>query len=228
MSAAKEVRASRITTRAQQSRIPVRRGSFLPGEMPETSGDDTRLYSDVAASRSASPRGETVNDDPASAPEELIKPVTDYRGDSEESSEEEVPLKNVIRAKRAKSLDSIKQNENTIQLSTITTVQLEEQQEIIQAAEESLTTEERDRIQRRQDAVDAHEKSKGKTVDPREWGNVEFNEEEMDPETQEAILNKNTITIVIVFLKWEGQRKAPSRRNRKMSPIRITTIKHRN
>jgi hypothetical protein len=58
------------------SRLPVlvRRG-LLPGDKPEISEEDTRLYSDVAASRPASPRRETVIDDPASAPEDLMTPV---------------------------------------------------------------------------------------------------------------------------------------------------------
>jgi hypothetical protein len=58
------------------------------------------------------------------------------------------------------------------------------------AATESMTSEEKEKVQRQQDAVDAQqtEKKKEKVIGPREWGNVKLNEDEMDPETQDAIL----------------------------------------
>ena len=130
-------------------------------------------------------------DDPASAPEGLMKPVTDYRDSLNDSSEEEVPLKNIVKAKRAQSLDSPRKGENKNKFN-ITTSKVHEQQEATKAATESLTLIEKDRIQCRQDAVDAQQKEKakkvkGKTTDPREWGSLDLDENEIDPETQEAI-----------------------------------------
>ena len=90
-------------------------------------------------------------------------------------------------------LKSPEKNTNTVPLGTasVTTVQLDNQ-EVIQAAESSLTTEKKEKIQRRQDAVDAYAhnkptRGKGKTIDPREWGNIDLNEDEMNPETQNTI-----------------------------------------
>ena len=58
-------------------------------------------------------------------------------------------------------------------------------------------------------------KVKGKTVDPREWGDLELDDMEMDPETQEAILR-----IVIMPQKRESQEK---RLLRKLNPIPMKT-----
>ena len=65
-----------------------------------------------------------------------------------------------------------------------------QEEEAIKLAEESLTAEEREIIQRRQDAVDAQQKSqaKGKAVEPRTWGIIALDETELDPETQEVLL----------------------------------------
>ena len=146
-----------------------------------------------------------------------MKPVTDYRDVLYDTSEEEVPLKNIAKAKRALSLDSPRKRDNKIHIRAD---KEHEQQKAIQAAAESLTLKEQGWIQRRQDAVNAQqkektEKVKGKTVDPREWGDLELDDMEMDPETQEAILR-----IVIMPQKRESQEK---RLLRKLNPIPMKT-----
>ena len=155
--------------------LPVRcRTRTMPGGLPEIAEEDTHLYSDVVASRLASPRGEKTSRDPVVVPKIL---VTEHES-SDEPGEGEVlpgsPLGN------KQSIDT--------ELHVH-----DEQLDIIQLAENSLTVEEKVRVQRQQDTVDAQQKSqakkaKGKVVNPQEWGNVKFDETELDPETQEALL----------------------------------------
>ena len=111
----------------------------MPGEMPENAERNTRLYSDVVRSRSASPRGETVVHDPVSAPDDLIKPVEDYRDDGYASS----------RASRARSLDSPRSVREVVssQIETIDN-EIYAKERVIEAATEFLTKEEKERIQR--------------------------------------------------------------------------------
>jgi hypothetical protein len=172
------------SAKAPPSRLP--RRSSLPGIVPETSGADVRLYSDVAASRPSSPRGETFST-PVMGSEMKRKPVVDWEGPND-SSEEEVPLAEFTRARRVPtSVDSPKHTEY-IHLGTS---KVQTQREVVDEAADLLPADskERNRIQKRQDVVDPEKakKAKGKTTDPREWGNVELGDDEMDPAIQEAM-----------------------------------------
>ena len=163
---------------------PTRRRTPMPGGLPETAGADTRLYSEAVAPRPASPQGEihistiSSHDLVSPGPEYLIENDHDGPDESKEVSLE------VAENSQKESL-----NEEIVDSGIDTNLH---EREIIELATESLTAEEKEKIQRRQDAVDAQknkaEKAKGKSVDPREWGGVKLDETEMDPETQEALL----------------------------------------
>jgi reverse transcriptase-like protein/aspartyl protease/zinc knuckle protein len=175
--------------------VPVRRPSVLPGPQPETA-EVTRLYSDVAASRPPSPREETITRDPEGPDhqfDDMTRPVTDIEISSDENEE---PLWKTIQRRRAQSLDSAgKKLGNQVvyvnpNLST-------EQKLAVDTAANKLTKEQLANIERRQEIVSAQigveeagpSNNKGKTIDPREWGNVGIDQEELNPETQAAIIS---------------------------------------
>jgi hypothetical protein len=125
------------------------------------------------------------------------KATTDIE-ESEDESEDEDPRWTTVRRKRAQSLDSAKKNlinKNLIYLkpNTLST----EQKKVVDAATDLLTRDQKDQLRRRQNKTQHNEnnaepgpsRNKGKTVDPREWGNVGINPEEMDINVQEAILD---------------------------------------
>ena len=99
---------------------------------------------------------------------------------------------------RARSLDSANRSRQInpvyFKSSTLST----EQEKAVEAANESLTTEQKERIATRQEKVARQHEStevqaessrnKGKTVDPREWGNARLNSQELDIEVQKALL----------------------------------------
>jgi hypothetical protein len=147
-----KVLRSRATAKAPPTRSRLPRRSSLPGLLPETAEVDIRLYSDVTASRPASPRGETFST-PVTGQETENKPVHGW-GSPTISSEEDVPLATVTKARRALSLESPKRDNKYIPFSTTSNVP--EQREIIQQAADLLTADEKDRIQKRQDVVLYH------------------------------------------------------------------------
>ena len=105
-----------------------------------------------------------------------------------------------VKRGRAQSLDSARkhlQNKNVVFLSkTLST----EQEKVIEAATNSLNSEQREQLKHRQNKVVTQNRedgpvsgpstmSKGKTVDPREWGAVDISPEEMNVDIQEAMIN---------------------------------------
>ena len=135
-----------------------------------------------------------------------------------------------VRRRRAQSLDSVPRGHETnrereIQAQKLTT----EQDRAVKAAVLAMNQEQSELIQRRQERVitrsDQRSPSrgegpsnlnpKGKAIDPREWGNVDLNPEELDVEAQAAALNS-------LAQQWQGgtrpKAKPRKRRNRSPSP----------
>lgn len=134
---------------------PAQHRATLPGGQPEIAEATVRLYSNIVASRPASPRGETLNRDPASGPENLTKVVTHWES-PDEFSEREIPFMTITKSRRALSLDSPQRKRGMSNPSTSTAVH----EQVIQLATDALTTEERAQIQRRMNIVDAQERTR--------------------------------------------------------------------
>jgi len=197
-------RVLRSKTIAENTSKRTRRQTSLPGDEPETAEVATRMYSDVVASRPPSPRVREEN--PIRHPVEpvaVMQPLTDI-GDPDSSSSE--PDENngspwiTVQRKRARSLDSAKKsryNKNLVQFNTSTRKLSTEQEKAVKAATEALTSEQRERVARRQDVLDVQSeeddeepsRDKGKTVDPREWGNAGISRKELNPEIQAAMID---------------------------------------
>ncbi|KAF8814261.1 hypothetical protein BYT27DRAFT_7003431, partial [Phlegmacium glaucopus] len=106
-----------------------------------------------------------------------------------------------VKHRRARSLDSLNRDENSeYRMYSIPKTLSSEQRKVVRVATDSLTPEERAKITKRQEIIELEKESreasrlatnKGKTTDPREWGNVSLDEEEITPETQEAILQSH-------------------------------------
>jgi hypothetical protein len=127
-----------------------------------------------------------------------IRASTDVEDTSDES-EDNNPLGTNAKRGRVQSLDSARkriQNKELIYLNSQTLST--EQEETVNAAAELLTKEQKEQVQCRQDKVASQNEAsnepgtslnKGKTTDPREWGNSGLAYEEMDIAIQKAILD---------------------------------------
>ena len=170
-----------------------------------------RLYSDVAASRPPSPLRDrpllpsgspTLGQNRANVPRR-VDDDDDHSSNSSESSsnlngEAETPDKieyipwTTVQRRRARSLESF---ENKKRLLT------SEQNQAVKKAAENMTADQKQQVQRRQEKVQPRRKSsvtsqgegpskpKGKGIDPREWGNVNFSNDSLDVDAQAAALN---------------------------------------
>ncbi|KAF8799892.1 hypothetical protein BYT27DRAFT_7263507 [Phlegmacium glaucopus] len=143
-------------------------------------------------------------------------------------SEDDLPWTTVKR-RRARSLSSLNRVRNNSPETISRNRKLtSEQRQTVRAAAEALDKKQKHLIQRRQQIVQTRRKnsprpqdegtskSKGKTIDPREWGNVNMSQESLDLGTQAAVLEsfgQHNETI-------EHKRKQSSRRKR--SPIAST------
>jgi hypothetical protein len=133
---------------------------------------------------------------------------TDAEDSDDESEGEDDPRWTSIRRRRAQSLDSTKKNLKNKKLRylkpDISTLS-KEQERTVKAATNLLTKEQKDNVRRRQDKVttqreennppgpepgSSSSREKGKTVDPREWGNAGIEPEELDINTQEAMIKE--------------------------------------
>ena len=129
-----------------------------------------------------------------------IRASTDVEATSDEFEDSD-PYGITARHGRAQSLDSARkelQNKELIYLNLNAQTLSAEQKETVNAASELLTEEQKEQVKRRQDKVMLHSKNdnepetslhKGKTTDPREWGNSGLAPEEMDIAVQKAILD---------------------------------------
>jgi hypothetical protein len=165
-----------------------------------------RSYSDVVASRSPSRSRERPvlpSDGLVAGPENSNAPVVSsneniaYSGESgmHDSNEGvETPDKlewTTVRRRRARSLGSFRDNEKRPLTS--------DQKKVVSMAEEGLTAEQKKKVLLRQKKVQRRDNSsssrgegpsepKGKSRDPREWGNVDFSRENLDVDAQAAAL----------------------------------------
>ena len=123
--------------------------------------------------------------------DEVIPPIAEL---IDSSSEPDDSPWITVQRRHARSLDSAKQNKNDKSIVHFNTKKLTtKQKETVQAAAASLTEEQMARVRCRQEIVHTHEteiqeepesfRSKGKTIDPREWGNMGIHHEEMNPDT---------------------------------------------
>lgn len=193
---------SQVSAGVTPSRLPVPiRRTSLPGEEPEKAEGTSRLYSDVLASRSSSPNKESDNiSSPAvgqTVQFENTQPVHKESTNESDDSDDSKGKWTTVQRRRAHSLDSPKRgrkilHNNSSKLSSA-------QKEVVKAATENMTKEQKARVQRRQQVVQSEtkeqdepviHKDKGKNVDLREWGNIKITEEELIPETQEIMFQK--------------------------------------
>ena len=174
-----------------------------------------RSYSDVAASRPPSPTmcmvdetpippgrnpslNREIDDEHAStaAPVPVESPIMD----TSESDEDERPWTTV---KHRRSSKINKKLNNSIDITQNLTAEV---QSAVQQGEQALTVAQKEQILRRHTKVrnPHHERSesrgegasnpKGKQIDPREWGNVQLSESEVDVQAQQAALKSYKIT----------------------------------
>ncbi|KAF8814448.1 hypothetical protein BYT27DRAFT_7265826 [Phlegmacium glaucopus] len=158
-----------------------------------------RMYSDVVASRSPSPQRETA-----------VVPLEHPVGVVNDLEEEDSPWTTVKR-RRAHSPGSTKRTrKHRLGVSSSAKQLTTEQHQLVKAAAEALTKQQKQHIHRRHAKVRARQsesvssreegtsKPKGKAPDPREWGNSGLTQEELDIETQAAVLdsynNRNNYT----------------------------------
>ena len=171
-----------------------------------------RLYSDVAASRpppplrdrpllpSGSPVMGTGHTNVPRCPDddENVRDTDSSSSEQESNGEIETPDKiegipwTTVQHRRTRSLESFKNKKRTLTA---------EQTKAIKKATESMTADQRQQLQRRQEKVhprrensassrgEGTSRPKGKTIDPREWGNVNISRESLDLEAQAAALN---------------------------------------
>ena len=203
------------------------------GEGPDPNSEATvavRSYSDVVASRPPSPRRErpvppaySLTDDLGSMREPARlgdgNPVSNNDNGSQENgdnSEAEIETPDrveysswaTIQRRRARS-DGALPNENVLTSA---------QAQAVNRATADLTTEQKQQILRRQENVrprrndsissrgEGPSKPKGKATDPREWGNVDFNRDNLDIDAQMAALKS-----------FKAQLKAKKRAQKKKS-----------
>ena len=159
------------------------------------------LYSDVVASRPPSPRrdGETERAVARGVEDARLDsdvPVYNTIPNINDSSEEEVPRERddddlpwttVIRKhRRARSLGSLDEPRVHSRLDGSAIRRLTaEQTRVVNAAEDNMTVQQKEALKRRQEKVNSPQspepsngegpsRDKGKGIDPREWGNVNF------------------------------------------------------
>jgi hypothetical protein len=99
-----------------------------------------------------------------------------------------------VKPRRSRSLDSLKRNKVTF-LKHAKSATRDQRDPVLEAAEKSLTPDQRERIRKRRTAVrtrsgsnssrgEGTSQAKGKGPDPRDWGNVNIDPEELDAEKQ--------------------------------------------
>ena len=181
------------------------------GSTPVTkSTGPVRLYSDAVALRPPSPRREKLAQPSGKPVRDLDTKVPERTSEVEGSREEdgsqnegdssskevetpdkvEYPSWTTVKRRRARS-------EGSLQYKKPLT---SEQANAVKRAAEGLTAEQKQKILRRQEKVrsrrdasvssrgEGPSKPKGKAIDPREWGNVDFSRENLDVEAQAAAL----------------------------------------
>jgi len=192
------------------------------GSEPEA--ENQRTYSDVVASRPASPArksGDSVvlpigrrNTRADRGANELVqgnqvvikKLINKPISASESSSEYEAENRNewtTVQRRRARSAEPTPTRRNRVETSKLRIpkpVVLEKEfSKVVHEAEKSLTPAERETIARRSQKVakrrersksrgEGPSEPKGKSIDPREWGNAGLSPEEINVETQRAAL----------------------------------------
>jgi len=149
--------------------------------------------------------------------------------DNSSSEQDDTPWITIQR-RRARSLDSAKNSKydkNVVHFKTKNLTM--EQQKTVKAAAEALTKEQMARVQCRQEIVHEHKtdneeqpessKSKGKMIDPQEWGNAGINHEELMLETQAAIFDayKNDNRIKRTPKKEKSRKSKNRKSSRKFS-----------
>ena len=136
--------------------------------------------------------------------------------DNNSSEQDDTPWITIQR-RPTRSLDSAKNSKydkNVVHFKTKNLTM--EQQKAVEAAAEALTKEQMAWVQHRQEIMHAHEtdneeqpessKSKGKMIDPPEWGNAGINHEELMPEThQQFLMHMRMTTASKEFLKRKSQ-----------------------
>ena len=192
--ATQSTRVLRSQATTSVSSMPVQTSTVQPSPQLETA--------EVEPSRMPLPHGEEMpsttlvmppKKGEMTVPEDTRAASTDAEDESSDDESDEHPRKS---AKRAQSLDSAKRrlrNKKVVYLKSHTLST--EQEKAVEAANELLTEEQKEQIAQRQDKVanqlenveSGPSRNKGKTIDPREWGNARLNPEELDVNVQEAI-----------------------------------------
>ena len=139
--------------------------------------------------------------DPPNYRESMDVPDPDERAstdveDSPDEYEDGDPQWSSIRHGRARSLDSARASLRDKKIIYLKPSALSaEQEKAVEAATESLTQEQKEHIQQCQvvaqpnkDSIPGPSCNKGKTVDPREWGNAGINPEELDINIQQVMM----------------------------------------
>ena len=197
--------------RSQAATLPV------PPEVPEPSRLTTEAPSstletaEAHTSRPPSPRREeipsqglalenprtVVSENPPQYEEDLdpdeLRASTDMEDNTSDDEEAEEGVHSDRASQRAHSLDSARKrlrNKRIVYLPKLTT----EQVGAVREATKLMTPEQKNRVSRRQDKVLAqnneagHSRDKGKTIDPREWGNAGIDPKELDIRAQEQAI----------------------------------------
>ena len=160
------------------------------------------MYSNVVASRPASPLKESDCNDPVVGQKveiRSVQPVMEHQASTYESDDSEVSQIRKqyvpVKRRRAQSLDSLKKGREIKKEIFLTPSKLSsEQKTVVKAATKRMIEEQKAHEQRQQETVQSEQqepistRNKGKGIDPREWGNIEISEKELVPHTQEALL----------------------------------------
>jgi hypothetical protein len=202
MSSTRILRSKNLPLGPAPSKIPqpLERKKALPSSELETSG----VLDDVEHPRPPSPPAEEeetarplpVKEVTETVPVMATRSSTDVEDNEDDSEDEDAP-----RAKhgRARSVDSAQysiRNKKTIYFKSHTLST--EQEQTVNAAAEALTQAQKERLERRQENVTTRVEennepgtslSKGKAIDPGNWGNSGIDPEELDPETQAALID---------------------------------------
>ena len=162
--------------------------------LPSHTLEDLIAENPIVISRAPPQKGEKRIADPDEA-----RASTDVEDSSNESGDDDLRWSTVKRG-RAQSLDSARTNLKNKKIIYLNKQLSYEQKRTVDVATGLLTSEQKDRVQRRQDnlrtvpqleensPIPGPSQNKGKTVDPREWGNAGIESEELDIGVQEAII----------------------------------------